>query len=86
MEQPTQIPIALKDAEARAKQREAVAAALGEPPGDWDRWTQEAEDGILEGLQVKRVGSTYRGGPVRYKAQTISRVQDGKYGLGTNQA
>lgn len=37
-------------------------------------------------MQIKKVGSAYRGGPARYKAQTISRIQDGKYGLGTKQA
>lgn len=44
-----------------------------------------AEEGLLSGIRVQRTGSAYRGGPIRYKPQMLSRVQDGKYGLDTNQ-
>lgn len=37
-------------------------------------------------LGVERRGSAYRGGPIEYRAQTVSRCQDGKYRVGTNRA
>lgn len=37
-------------------------------------------------MQIRKVSTVYRGGPIQYKAQTISRIQDGRYGLGTNQS
>lgn len=85
MEQPTQVCITEEDPEEYERQRGCTAKSRQAPPGDWDRWTNAAEEGILDGMQIQRTGSAYRGGPTRYKQQTLSRTQDGKYGLGTNQ-
>lgn len=54
----------------------AVVNTLGDAPDDWDQWTY-AEQGLLTSLGVERRRTAYRGGPLKYKAQTLSRCQDG---------
>lgn len=82
--QPTQIKIDRGATEDNARHREDIRRPLGEPPEDWDQWTHAAEEGILARMRIRCTGAACTGGAMRYKQQTISRGQDGKYGLGAD--
>lgn len=62
--------------------RQTSEAALGEPPEDWAKWTNAAEEGLLTSLRITRQGGHLQRGATRYKRQALSRPLDGKYGKG----
>lgn len=83
IESPTTIEAPLL-VEATEEKRASLDGQSGEPPANWDDWTWCAETGLLHWLGIQRTGAAWRGGEVRYKEQTLSRTQDGTYGIGTN--
>lgn len=71
-EPPAIPPEAMETAQGEAWWQ-TIEAAIGEPPKEWELWTNAAEEGLWSNLGLTRQGGAYRGGTIRYKSQALSR-------------
>lgn len=62
MEQPTQIPQEAMGKHAGRQWWHTIEATLGDPPEDWEHWTNSAEEGLLTNLGITRQDPSTDGG------------------------